>query len=629
MAQDTSKILRPEARYKHSLGGRRWGIGLGNNPAIYSGLKFNFRNENTITNGINLAFISSSDHIYPCRTNGINISLLFLEQKVLNGIGITPFWLSIDKKMNGIFATGFISDTDTLNGIGFTGLVHLSMNAINGISVAGIDVTSDRINGLALGGFVCIADKTHNGISLSGIFSKAETMNGLMASLVTKSGCTHGIQLGLVNTCTFMQGIQFGLINVIKQNPRWCRIMPFINFHVRKFVPRIDTVTDGNDLIVTRYQLDNHTLRSVETWSKSLFDSIRPFDSREIFYAKKSITEFQLNQTGPRHGKEISYDKEGRLLLEAVYADDTLQSKKSISYFDYNMQTTNYLHDSVTETWTLQGKDTTEYTRTVKGVQMIKTRKQEGYMGSEVYYYMEMQDGKTTKNVLIYNGEDIIEEHKELGQLRLLKGDTLQEGFDLFSSFDIGEDLWTDDMEPCFKNNIAYYTYGNGKLKGLGYTSKDSSVFKKIIYYDYKKNRIRSRTLYTKDKRTDTCYYRNGKVLSVENDSTAASFNKRGKMIGQSFYDEGFYKTYRKGRLRSSSGGNCVTSYYRNGRPERERSNWYNGTYTEQYYRKDGRLEKEIYYDNGTMTEKYYKKDGTLKEERRYEHGRLVSHIAS
>ncbi|MCW3102407.1 MAG: hypothetical protein JWO09_847 [Bacteroidetes bacterium] len=623
LAQDTSKILRPEARYRHSLGGRKWGIGLGNNPPIYSGLKFNFRNENSITNGINLTCISSSDHNYPCSTNGINISLLFLEQKVLNGIGITPFWISVDNKMNGIFATGFISDTDTLNGIGLTGLVHLSGNVINGISVAGLDVTSDNINGIGIGGIVCIADDTHNGISIGGIFSGAETMNGIMAALVTKSQCTRGIQLGLVNTCTFMQGMQLGLINVIRENPRWCRVMPFINFHIRKFVPRIDTVTDGNYLVVTRYQLDNRTLRAVETWDKQLFDSIKPFDTKKAFYHKQKPTEkFQLHQTGPCNGREASYDERGRLLQEVMYAADTLQSKRSISYTPYNEQRISYLHDSVTETWITKNEDTLEYTRTVGGIQVSKKTKQEDYM-NEVYDYMVIEKGKTN-DYRVYNGENIIEKHKELGELRLLKGDTLQDEPAFFWNFTVGEDLWTEDIEPCFKDNIAFYTNGKGRLKGLGYISKDSSVFKKIIYYNYRKGKVRRRALYTKTAKIDTSYYRSGKISVFENDSTVIRFNRRGKVIRQDVYEGGHYKTFKKGKLTYSSSEDCFRSFYRNGKLKREHNRWGNNTYSKQCFRRNGSLKKEESEEFPVRIKRYYRKNGSLKRQKRYEHNKLV-----
>jgi len=43
---------------------------------------------------------------------------------------------------------------------------------------------------------------------------------------------TVGLSIGLVNYTAELRGVQIGLLNYARNNPRWLRLLPFLNLHL-------------------------------------------------------------------------------------------------------------------------------------------------------------------------------------------------------------------------------------------------------------------------------------------------------------------------------------------------------------------------------------------------------------
>jgi hypothetical protein len=600
IAQDSLTIV-PKVN-KRSLGTANWGIGLGNNPSTYSGLKFNFYNENIKTNGICFNILTDHDYKDKCKTNGINIGLAFLNQTHLNGIGFSALWLEVDK-MNGIVLSGLIGDFENLNGIGISGLVNTSSNVINGLSIAGLDITGNCVNGVMSSGLVCIVDSTLNGFAISGIFSKAETNNGVLASLVTRSKATHGIQIGLVNSTDLLQGIQFGLINIVKQNPRWCRVMPVLNFHIKKYVPRIDSIISDENIIVKKYRIDNRTLKSIESRSyknDTTIDKSGLLNGENISYNKKGeILKYENYKNGLCHGHTIIYDEKRRLIEDSYYSYDTIISTRKTTYFSKDYYKIYYYHDSVTETISIVNGDTSETTRLCNGIEIVTTKQQYNILGNAIIYCIK-KNNEYISSSTIYTGKNVIAEHPILGKIKLINGDTLSEYMPFKCYYSFGDGLYFNDEQPYYKNSFGLYISMKGKLKGVVYENSDSCIVTQTTYYDFEKKRISHRSIYSKEHQTDTAYFKDGKIRSIELDWNTTCFNKKGRVIKTIESDPYSEKEYHKGKLIAIKSGNYECTFYKNGNIKHEYVGSIYDSYIEKYYRKDGSLKEERCFGEGT-----------------------------
>lgn len=219
-----------------SRGKTAWGIGVGKRNALCNDLRvlvFSPSDEVSTeytTNGIQLSVLNDANSLGT--TNGVNSGIIFFDEYKVNGLALSPIGYALGK-MNGFAFSGISMNVDKQNGIAFSGLFQFSKH-INGVSFAGLDIASKNINGVAFAGLACLADSVMNGVELSPIFSRARIANGIIIGLITKTDKTRGIQLGLINRAITMQGVQIGLVNYIRQNPVWCRTLPFINLRFKK-----------------------------------------------------------------------------------------------------------------------------------------------------------------------------------------------------------------------------------------------------------------------------------------------------------------------------------------------------------------------------------------------------------
>lgn len=199
------------------------------------------------------------------RLSGINISgLTTVCSGDMRGVNFGTLLLGTGDNMTGLNASGLITlSFGNIQGVSIGGFALIAQHRIRGFNVAGLAVTSPgRIDGITLSGlimrsphisgvsfctFMIRADKSLRGFALSAFRIKAKEMKGISIASFQSIEKSHGITLGLynafsdtqygicfglVNFATTLKGAQIGLINYAKNNPKWARLLPFINLHL-------------------------------------------------------------------------------------------------------------------------------------------------------------------------------------------------------------------------------------------------------------------------------------------------------------------------------------------------------------------------------------------------------------
>ena len=131
-----------------------------------------------------------------------------------------------------------------LKGIAIGGLGAGAGEDIEGIVLAGLLARGGGdITGLTVGLGGVRAEETLKGISLSILSIGAEEQKGFSFSALNGyvfedfwfrkiNRTTTGISIGLINYAPELKGAQLGLLNFAGNNPKWARLLPFINLHL-------------------------------------------------------------------------------------------------------------------------------------------------------------------------------------------------------------------------------------------------------------------------------------------------------------------------------------------------------------------------------------------------------------
>ncbi len=598
-SQDTvAKNFIPKPHF-FSFGGKHWGIGFGKSPGTYSGLKLCVNNQMVRTNGINLSLYAPLNDNGEFITNGINFSLLFLEATKINGIAFSPIWLTVDKKMNGLFIGGIFSDVNFANGIGVNGLFQLS-DQLNGFFISGIDLTTANQHGVSIAGIANITDEVAKGIAVSGIYAEADTMKGILfGGIVTKSYKCSGAQIGLLNFSHQMKGVQFGLINTIKQNPKWCRTLPLLNFHLKKYISRIDSIFNNDTLIVKKYQLDNAELKSTEAYLISGNEYIRngTFSKNSDKGKTSFVNNFRL---GKKDGNWKTYNDKGKITADDFYSDDTVVSTKKISYPDRRSCIVELQNASFSQHIEITRKDTIVQETTIKG----KTRFRYYDTGKKTYLYYDTLNKYRTADVEVYAGRKSI----SLNNFSIKYGDTLT----VFSGIEQVIKTRHDYIVPLIKKDSGVYI-SRGKIIGWTYRNKDSSITRQKVYYNSKFTKIRSESIWNKENIITHTFYKNGKPHHFSVDQMDTIFNKKGEIIEINYNsddDQRFQKTFKNGKLMRFEKEAYLITYYSNGNMKWEHAEMESAVYS-RYYRKNGSLKIEsCAFENADY---YYSRSGKLK----------------
>ena len=123
---------------------------------------------------------------------------------------------------------------ENLTGINITGLGMGAGSKLKGLSLTGLGAGAPKVSGITIAGI------GSGGIELKGLFISGAIvkviddgqLTGFDASAFNQiKGTQNGVSLGIVNYTYKLNGFQFGLINIVRDNPKYLRILPLINWH--------------------------------------------------------------------------------------------------------------------------------------------------------------------------------------------------------------------------------------------------------------------------------------------------------------------------------------------------------------------------------------------------------------
>jgi len=151
----------------------------------------------------------------------------------LTGISMAAFGVGAGGDITGISITGLgVGAGEKIKGITISGLGVGAGNELCGITLAGLGAGSRTLRGLTIAG-IAVGGKELKGVQLAlGTVRVAD--DGCM-SLFSASAFNHvqgiqsGLSIGLVNYARRLVGLQLGVINIVKDNPKYLRILPLFN----------------------------------------------------------------------------------------------------------------------------------------------------------------------------------------------------------------------------------------------------------------------------------------------------------------------------------------------------------------------------------------------------------------
>ncbi len=231
---------------------KKYGISLGNSYE-FTGIRINFADENVKRiNGLNVTFWFKFDGNEYAVVNGISVGVMPMAGKMgpVN-LGILGTGTAKDNVYGLTLGGVFVGSSGSINGLTISGLVTMAdgeNSAISGITISGIGIGAHKaINGFALGGLAVGTDGEINGIASSLAYISAEEkiqgiaitpgylksgiFNGVALAGFTDTNQMNGLSIAIFNRTEDLHGVQLGLINCSKNNRKWSRVLPIINFH--------------------------------------------------------------------------------------------------------------------------------------------------------------------------------------------------------------------------------------------------------------------------------------------------------------------------------------------------------------------------------------------------------------
>ena len=123
-----------------------------------------------------------------------------------------------------------------LTGVNVGGVGVGSGGTVKWLSVAGVGVGAPRVEGLAAA--LAVGGVDVRGVAIApayftvGSSTESGTLTGVAASAWNRvQGAQHGVTIGVVNTAHQLRGLQIGVVNYTRDNPRWRRLLPLVNWN--------------------------------------------------------------------------------------------------------------------------------------------------------------------------------------------------------------------------------------------------------------------------------------------------------------------------------------------------------------------------------------------------------------
>jgi hypothetical protein len=153
----------------------------------------------------------------------------------VRGITIGGLGAGASGNVTGIIIGGLGAGAgENVQGITIGGVGAGCGKELQGIAFGGIGVGAPVVRGVALSVFAAGGDHLH-GIMLAGGWvrvSDGGSSRGITCAAFNQiKGEQNGLSVGIVNYTRSIKGLQIGLINIVRENRRFLRILPLMNFH--------------------------------------------------------------------------------------------------------------------------------------------------------------------------------------------------------------------------------------------------------------------------------------------------------------------------------------------------------------------------------------------------------------
>jgi len=181
--------------------------------------------------GINIGGIGAGagDDVKGINFGGIGIG----SGRNVTGITFGGIGAGAGENMIGINVAGLgLGAGERLSGINISGLAAGAGKRITGLTICGLAAGSKEIRGLTIGGGA-VGGEILKGIHLAGgmvhVVKDGQLIGFAGSPFNYIRGSQTGLSIGIVNYAFRVNGIQLGLVNIVRDNPRYLKVLPVFN----------------------------------------------------------------------------------------------------------------------------------------------------------------------------------------------------------------------------------------------------------------------------------------------------------------------------------------------------------------------------------------------------------------
>lgn len=181
--------------------------------------------------GINIGGIGAGagDNVTGINFGGIGIGA----GKNLTGITVGGIGAGAGENMTGINIAGIgLGAGERLSGLNISGLAAGAGDRISGLTVCGLAAGATELNGLTIGG-LAVGGEILKGVHLAGgmvhVVRDGRLIGFAGSPFNYIRGSQVGLSIGIVNYAFRVNGIQLGLINIVRDNPKYLKVLPVFN----------------------------------------------------------------------------------------------------------------------------------------------------------------------------------------------------------------------------------------------------------------------------------------------------------------------------------------------------------------------------------------------------------------
>lgn len=152
-----------------------------------------------------------------------------------SGITIGGIGVGAGGSLTGLNIAGIgVGAGHNMTGINLAGIGVGAGSELKWISIGGVGVGAPYVTGFAFGGAGAGGEEVTGVIGAIGMVSIENDglLTGVSAAAFNRiKGHQRGVSIGIVNYARSLKGFQFGLINYVRDNPRFMKVLPLLNFN--------------------------------------------------------------------------------------------------------------------------------------------------------------------------------------------------------------------------------------------------------------------------------------------------------------------------------------------------------------------------------------------------------------